>query len=76
MGYFFVLNLFYIHNEPPRAISFRARFAVPGAVRLAERDTSFSVAEDLIACVEIKFRTRHGIDARLPPFLRLLDGVP
>ncbi len=26
-------------------------------------------------CVEIKFRTPHAIDARLPPFLRLLDGV-
>ena len=32
MGYFFVLDLFYIHNKPPRAISFRARFAVPCAV--------------------------------------------
>jgi hypothetical protein len=26
-------------------------------------------------CVEIKFRAPHAIDARLPPFLRLLDGV-
>ena len=64
MGYFFVLDLFYIHNEPPRAISFRARFAVPCTVRLAERDASFSVAEDLIACVEIKVRTRHGTRRR------------
>ena len=36
-------------DGPPRAISFRARFAVPCTVRLAERDASFSVAEDLVA---------------------------
>ena len=36
-------------DGPPRAISFRVRFAVPCAVRLAERDASFSVAEDLVA---------------------------
>ena len=36
-------------DGPPRAISFRARFAVPCAVRLAERDAAFSVAEDLVA---------------------------
>ena len=34
-----------------------------------------SGAMSRLTCVEIEFRAPHAIDATLPPYLRLLDGV-
>ena len=67
-GVFFCTR-FILHSQ--RTAS---RNQLPGAlcgtlrgIRLAERDAAVSVAEDLIACVEIKFRTPHAIDATSSP---------
>ena len=41
----------------------------------AARKRASQDAEFVETCVEIKFRTPQAIDARLPPFLCLFDGV-